>query len=252
MGNFFSNTTQTKQNQTNIKEDIKSNEPKKNIQIYSDRPFEFKKKIYKIGNNLEIKFKNSFNEKINDELIKKFRLYDKIIFGFSFNQEVKNKIPSNILFIKFGHNFNNSIDNLTIDGEYENIQEIILGEKFNKEVNNLSPRIKKISFGYDFNNPVNNLPNGIEYIKFGNNFNNNVDYLPCSLIYIIFGNTFNHDINNLPSSLKYIELGRDFSKKINNIPFGLEKIKFEKNYYENNKEYLNKILLSDEFIEICF
>ena len=97
------------------------------------------------------------------------------------------------------------------------------------------------------------MPNGIEYIKFGNNFNNNVDYLPCSIIDIVFGDCFNYDIDNLPSSIKTIEIGcKNFSKQINNIPFGLEKIKLEKNYYDNNKEHLDKILLSNEFIEIFF
>lgn len=250
MGNFLSN--RKKQNQIIEPIQIKSNESKKIMPIELNKPVEFDYKKYKIGNNLEIKFKNSFNDPIDEKIISKFRFYEKIIFGFSFNQHMKNKIPSSILFIQFGHNYNKSIDNLVIEEEQDNIKELVLGEKFNQEVNNLSPGIKKISFGYDFNKPVNNLPNGIEYIKFGNNFNNNVDYLPCSLISIIFGNSFNNDINNLPSSIKYIELGKDFSKKINNIPFSLEKIKFEKNYYDNNKEYLDIILFSNEFIEICF
>jgi hypothetical protein len=222
---------------------------KKTVQIISKEPFEFDYKKYKISENLEIKFVNSFNE---EKVIGKFRLYDKIIFGFSFNQNVKNKITSNIIFIQFGHNFNKLIDNLIIDHEQSNIQEIILGDKFNQSVNNLSPCIKKISFGYEFNHLVNNLPNELEYIKFGDNFNNNVDYLQCSLIYIIFGNSFNYNIDNLPSSIKYIELGKNFSKKINCVPFGLEKIKLEKNYYGNNKEYLDKMLLSNEFVEIFF
>ena len=207
MGNLFSNTntnTNTNLNKKKYSSDknIKSNKiitedknfqikqihQKNTIQIISKEPFEFDYKKYKIGKNLEIKFKNSFNDQIDDKIINKFRLFDKIIFGFSFNQDVKYIIPSNILFIQFGHNFNNLIDNLVIKNEQDKIQEIILGEKFNQPVNNLSPNIKKILFGYEFNYPVINLPNGLEYIKFGNDFNHNVDYLPCSLTCVVFGN----------------------------------------------------------------
>ena len=66
--------------------------------------------LSKFGCLLEqIKFFNSFNDPIDLRVVNKFRLYDKIIFGFSFNQDVKNKIPSNVIFIQFGHNFNKSI-----------------------------------------------------------------------------------------------------------------------------------------------
>ena len=161
MGNFFSNTNLYKKTLPvnnkiiTIDKDFKIKQiyQKNTIQIISKESFEFDYKKYKIGINLEIKFKNSFNEQIDEKIINKFRLYDNIIFGFSFNQDVKNKIPSNILFIQFGHNFNNLIDNLVIKNEQDNIQEIIVGEKFNQPVNNLSPNIKKISFGYEFNHP---------------------------------------------------------------------------------------------------
>lgn len=255
MGNFVANPNINPNPNPNIKPNIKPivNIKKKiTTQIISNEPFEFDYKKFKIDENLQLKFKNSFNEPIDDKLIQKLRLYDKIIFGFNFNQNVKNKFPSNIISIQFGHNFNKSIDNLTIVDEIDTIQEIILSEKFNQPVNNLSPNIKKISFGFEFNNDVSNLPNKLEYIKFGYDFNSNVDYLPSSLIYVIFGNSFNQTIDNLPSSIKYIELSKDFSKQINAIPFNLEKIKFDKYYYDNNKEHLDNILVSKEFIEICF
>lgn len=255
MGNFFINKNHTKdleeQQYLEISKKIIIPE-KRTIQINSNKSFEFNHKKYKIGENLEIRFKNSFNEQLDTKIICKFRLYDKIIFGFSFNKDVSNTIPSNILFIQFGHNFNKSINDLVIENEEDNIDEIILGENFNQDVNNLPPKIKKISFGYNFNKPVDNLPNGLEFIKFGNNFNQTIDYLPCSLLYIYFGDSFNLSIDNLPSSIKHIELGKNFILQINNIPLSLEKIKFDKNYYDNNKVNIDRILYLKEFVEIYF
>lgn len=197
---------------------------------------------YKIGTNLDIRFKNSFNEPIGEKLTNIFRLYEKIIFGFSFNQVVKNKIPSSITSIQFGHNFNHDICQIALIGEQENIEEFILGEKFNQDVGNLSAKLKKIIFGYEFNKDVSNLPTQIEYVQFGHNFNQAVDYMPCSLKYIIFGNCFNQSVDNLPSSIEYIELYGDFDVQISYLPHNLKKIKLDQDYYEKNKSHIDNII----------
>ena len=277
MGNLFSNHTakiNIKENKTvqknqdekvqkNQDETVQKNQDETSTQINQNKILTHVKlkkdydltyiQKYKISKNLEIKFKNSFNDQITEKLIDKFRLYDKIIFGFSFNQELKNKIPSNIIYIQFGHNFNRSISNLMIFGEQENIlEELVLGEKFNQSVNNMSPNLKRISFGYDFNHPVENLPTNIEYIKFGHEFNQNIDYLPCALKYIIFGFKFNQSIDNIPSSIIYIELGSEFNKSINYIHPNIKKMKLNKDYYDKNKVQIDNITLANEFIEISF
>lgn len=218
--------------------------PKRTIQLKYDRDYVIPKEKYKIGHDLDIKFKNSFNEPIDEKLINKFRMYNRIVFGFSFNQIVKNKIPSSITHIQFGHNFNQDICNIVILGENDLMEEFVLGEKFNQLVNNLSPNLKFISFGYDFNHPVDNLPNQIEFIKFGHNFNHPVEFLPNSLKHIIFGNSFNFSIDNLPSSIEYIELYGEFDKKISCIPFGLKEMKLDQDYYERNKSHLDDLLVS--------
>ena len=206
---------------------------------------------YKIGENLEIKFKNSFNDPIDEKLIEKFRLYEGIIFGFSFNQSVMNKIPSNITFIQFGHNFNKTIGDLVIENESDNISTLILGERFNLPVDNLSPGLKKLTLGYYFNLPVDNLPNKLEYLQFGYEFNQSVDYLPCSLKYIIFGNDFNHSIDNLPSSILMIQTGQNFNCPISIIPIELKKIILSKNYCETYELLINNIV-GREYIEITY
>lgn len=260
MGNFFnySKNANSFNNQSNQQIKIIQHKPNyqnnftKNNQLNLNLDYDNNYKKYKISINQELQFKNSFNEIIDEKTINKFRFHNKIIFGFSFNQDVKNKFTSNILFIQFGHNFNKPISCMVVEEEEDNIEEIILDVRFNQNVNNLSQKLKKISFGYAFNFPVDNLPNNIEFIKFGNNFNQNIDNLPCSLICVIFGVNFNYNIDNLPSSVKYIEIGEKFAKEINNLPFDLKKIKLNKKFFDVNKEHLTKILCSNDFVEITY
>jgi hypothetical protein len=263
MGQFFSGNnnitfSENKHYTINSHHQINSHHPmifpeKKTVQIKSDDPVKSTKQKYKIGENLEIKFINSFNESIGEKEIEKFRCYNKIIFGYSFNQLIGGKIPGNVIFIQFGHNFNKSIEMIVIENEEDNIQELVLGEKFDQPVNNISPNLKKITFGYDFNQSVENLPNKLEYIKFGNNFNKCIDYLPCSLTNIIFGNNFNQSVDNLPTSVILIGLsGQNFDLPITNLPIGLKKINLNKIYYEKNKNKIDEITNDNEFVEISY
>ena len=225
---------------------------KETMQIYG-KNFEIRNRNYKIGLNLEIKYKNSFNNVLDEKEISKFRLYEKIIFGFSFNQSVNKKIPSNIISIIFGHNFNMSIDDMII---YENddqilLEEIILGEKFNHPVNNLPKNLKKIIFGNDFNNEVNNLPTKLEHLEFGYSFNKTINYLPESLEYLLLGFSFNESINDIPTSIKYLAIGNDFNKPIECFPYNLKELKISQKYYNENQIKIND-MCNDKFFIIKF
>lgn len=237
---------------------------------------------YKINENFELVFKNSFNKSIGNDLVEKFKLYDKIVFGFSFNQSVTHKIPHNVLFIKFGHNFNKSIDLMCMDGmdgidgidgidgmggidgldgmyninginfaTEPVLEEIIFGEKFNQCVDNLPISLKRITFGNDFNFPVDNLPNKLIYIKFGHNFNHIIDELPSSLEHIIFGHEFNQSIDNLPCLITCIQLGVKFEHEISILPYGLKKIILMDNYYEINKFNIDNVVKMIKCAEVC-
>lgn len=195
---------------------------------------------YKITYDLEIKFINSFNEELDATHYELFMKYDHIIFGFSFNNDVRNKFPSTVKYIKFGHNFNQSINFLINPNEIEQnktieLEELVFGEHFNYEVNNLPPHLKKITFGTNFNQNVKNLPLTIEYIQFGTNFNQNVDYLPNSLKHVIFGEKFNQQINDLPSFLNVIELDKNFDYEITSFPYELTKLILDKQYLLKNQ-----------------
>ena len=45
------------------------------------------------------------------------------------------------------------------NNDFNLLEELIFGEKFNKKVNNLPQNLKILIFGYEFNQEVNNLPN---------------------------------------------------------------------------------------------
>jgi hypothetical protein len=233
MGNFFfknnSNNINNTTNSTNTT--TNSYKIKKTEVIKSDKDLKINKFKFKIDlEKYEIKFINSFNDELNDKYIKLFKRYKRIIFGFSFNHKIKNKIPTNIIFIQFAHNFNQSIDNMILDDDTDNskLKELIFGNHFNQQVNNLFQGIEKITFGYKFNQDVSNLPTTIEYLKFGNDFNQSVDYLPSSLICVIFGNNFNQSIDNLPSLIEELDIcGNEFNYQIQILPNELKKIKYK-------------------------
>jgi len=259
MGNLYSvvtnyiNTTNNNSNKNNLivnipiklnHNNIQSNKVEKKTEvIYSNEKIKLFNNKYKITIDQEIKFINSFNEEINETYTNLFYTWDKIIFGFSFNQNVKNKFTPNVILIKFGHNFNQPIESLCINGDENfNLVELILGSHFNQKVDNLTQGLIKITFGECFNQDVSNLPTSIEYIKFGDNFNNPVDYLPCGLTWIFFGNKFNYPIDNLPSGIEFIRLGNEFDIRINLFSSKLKKIEISKKYYDDNKLYLDKII----------
>ncbi len=91
---------------------------------------------------------------------------------------------------------------------------VFFDDNFNRNLDeNILKQIKncnEIYFGYDFNKPVDNLPNKIRKIVFGPKFNQPVDNLPSSLEEIIFGDDFDQNIEFLPYGLKKICLGYHF------------------------------------------
>ena len=254
MGNLFSFTDTNNTNTLN-KDDIIFPTKKTEV-IVSNTKLKTIEIKYKITIDLEIKFKNSFNKNLDKNYIELFEKYHGIIFGFSFNHMINEKIPTNIIFLHFGHNFNQPINNMIyynsdIDSNTDSkMKEIIFGSHFNQSVDNLPPNIKKITFGDNFNCEVKNLPSSIEFIKFGYMFNKSVEYLPCGLIYIEFGNNFNHKICDLPTTIEEIKLGSNFEQEITLIPHKLKKIILFSNYYNLNKNHLEKNIFASKLIDV--
>ena len=138
MGNFFTNDDST--NLTNLTNSTNLVKIKKTETIKSNKDLKINKFKFEINyEKYEIIFINSFNDELNENYIKLFKTYRRIIFGFSFNHPVKNKIQINITFILFAHNFNQLIDNMILDDDADNskLVKLVFGEHFNHGVSNL-------------------------------------------------------------------------------------------------------------------
>ena len=160
-------------------------------------------------------FFNTFNESIDDKLVKKLNniyfiefvnfadFYEKIIKNkrnHIFNRFDKpiDKLPGHIKSLVLSYYFNQQVNNLPIK-----LNKLVFGKAFNQPVNNLPPGLKILIFGSQFNHPVENLPNKIKILSFGICFSHSLDYLPCSITHLEVSNT-KLNFDNLPSTIKFI------------------------------------------------
>lgn len=156
---------------------------------------------------------------------------------------------SDIKWIKFGENFNNSIDDLPDDIEYIYFDD---ASSFKQKVNKYPKNLKKITL-WGFSPIINQLPYTLKYLEIhysrqpnqniyydeiinfppnlvafsSLNFNMNIDnynYLPITLklLYIIFDDENNNTLhlNNLPPGLKYLCIykSKNLILDCNNLP----------------------------------
>jgi hypothetical protein len=69
-------------------------------------------------------------------------------------------LPDSLEHIRFGHDFNQSIDSLS-----DSVKCIIFGYSFNQVINKWPKSIRSVVFSHDFNQPVDSLPNSIIVIQ---------------------------------------------------------------------------------------
>lgn len=211
-----------------------------------------------IGKHTKLIFSNfSCIDKYYDIYVKKKGIYSNEIkiykekgyynnFSYSeskFNTQIDHNLPSSIKYLKLGHSFNQTVDNLGTT-----LEEIIFDYEFNKQVDNLPFSIKSITFGYSFNQSVDNIPNSIIYLSLSYSFNKKLDDLPIGLETLIVGKNFNHNINCLPKTLKFLEIKSKYYadsfyvKKYLNIcalPKKLEEITLHVDSYEKKIQKFN-------------
>ena len=157
---------------------------------------------------------------------------------------------SNIKWVKFGADFNNSIDDLPDDIEYIYFND---ATNFNQKINKFPKNLKKITL-WGFSPITNQLPYTLKYLEIyysrepnqniyydgiinfppnlvafsSLNFNMNMEnynYLPITLklLYIIFDGENNNNtvhLNNLPPGLKYLFIykSKNLILDCNNLP----------------------------------
>ena len=96
-----------------------------------------------------------------------------LTFSSFFNQSIEFQLPSSLLDLTFGEDFNMSLDNVALP---RNLQHLTFGFQFNKRIQNvaLPSGLKTLAFGDMFNWPVWRLPEQCPCLKdviFGHAFN---------------------------------------------------------------------------------
>lgn len=230
---------------------------------------------------------------LDKEVIEKAKQYEVIVFDYNFtdNTNLINCLPSNIKYIifdyesyfdkpiynyplsleyiKFGMNFNQSIDYLPPTLKY-----LILGECFNQNLNNIPISIEYISVDSMFNQPIDNLSDNIkELYLYSDNFNFPICKLPKNLeklkIYtykdIILDNNcfaelttlkevdlrygFNSSLDNIKwsDSIKILKLKESFNQRLDNLPKNLESIEVCMDF-DLNENIISLLTTLKEFI----
>jgi hypothetical protein len=164
----------------------------------------------------KIVFKNNFNQIIDENIKKDLCSFTDIKFGHDFNQPINN-LDQNIINLEFTSysDFNQPIDNLP-----DSIETITFGKNFNHPVDNLPEKLKFVRFGFTFDKSLNNLPLGlITLIIYSKQYSYNFDSLPDTIekLHIYNKCDFNKYICRWPANLKYLHLNSNFNQPIDNI-----------------------------------
>lgn len=158
-------------------------------------------------NLLSISFRNSFNEDVSTLYLP--NTVTKLVFGQEFNKGITNLNLSNLSYIRFGGEFNNSVPTLP-----DTLTHLIFGFNFNKNINNLPKNIIHLEFGCRFNKKISlQSLNKLETLCIGMNFRQKVK-LPNSIKHLEWD--CNIELPKLPTTLTQLELGFDFNKKLPN------------------------------------
>jgi len=83
---------------------------------------------------------------------------------------------------------------------------IILGDKFNRTIDNLPQNIISLSLGRSFNKPINHLPLNLIALEINSIYEYSIDYLPPTLERLCIYNNICKSFHYIPSSLKYLTI----------------------------------------------
>ena len=157
---------------------------------------------------------------------------------FLYNQEILNKIPSNVKILDLTSDikFNGDLQGILPDS----LRVLKLGYKYNRPIGGLPlgletleftgsfnqfldsttlpPYLKHLKVGYAFNLPVDDLPQFLLTLQLGSRFNQSIDDLPKTLEKLILGWRFDRPIESLPPYLEYLEFGNSFNQTVDNFP----------------------------------
>lgn len=164
--------------------------------------------LLNLGNLMIEELYIKFNQKINFMNIDLSKV-KRIRFCNEFNDVVVN-LPSHIIKLQFGNNFNHkSIVNFLP----KNLKCLIFGNDFNQDLVKPLLYLEYLIFGYSFNSMI-CFGDNLKYLKFGYKYNEVPRLLPNSLKTLIFGNSFDRSLI-IPENLEKLILGDSFTNIIN-------------------------------------
>jgi hypothetical protein len=147
-----------------------------------------------------------------------------IIFSGWFNLDIQPYLHPHIKSLKFGFDFNQSMDNLPNDLEY-----LTLGAKFNQTINNLPLGLKTLIIGGIFSQTVDMLPENLEVLYLSGGFSHFIDNLPIGLKTLrLLGYSFNQPIDSLPNTIEILQLNPKYKRPIYKLPSNLKSLVFDK------------------------
>lgn len=164
-------------------------------------------------------FSDNFNERLTVDILEIIKQYNKIKFGYHFNQEINN-LPNNVTHIWFGKKFNQEITSLP-----QGIVFIDLGDFFNRPIDRLPLTLRKLILSKKFNQLINNLPDNLEKLVINSSYDLPIDFLPVGLKKLKFGNgsVFSQSLDNLPQ-LDKLQIPIQYPKEINNLPDSIKQL----------------------------
>lgn len=182
-------------------------------------------------------FYNGSTLELGNKIEKLPNIHNKINFSCDFDGNLHN-VPNQIINLTFSHLYNKPIYGLC---SKDSILYITFGWNFNQSVDDLPCNLLQIIFGFHFNQSIDNLPNNLIYLKLGDKFNKSINYLPNNLEILIFGEYFNKSVDFLPNKLLELHLGYSFDYSLDNIPNSIQKLYIpNKVKYTQNIKLLNK------------
>lgn len=134
-------------------------------------------------------------------------------YYYHFNEPINltNLDKTNICFADcFNHPVNNKLPTILI--------KLVFGREFNQNIDHLPQKLQYLSLGFNFNQPINNLPHTLTFLSLTGNFKHNFDFLPESLITLDIKRLINNiKINDLPSGIQKIIVKAGKENNINKI-----------------------------------
>ena len=173
----------------------------------------------------KIVFTPYFNQPLN-KYVELISMFNQLEFGYRFNHPIDNFLLNlNLTHLVFGDCFNQQVSRMLPDS----LIYLEFGLDFNQSVNNLPSNLTHLKFSWDFSQQIDNLPN-IVYLSVSNNLS--LDNLPNSLKELVLGLDFNLELNNLPNQLKKISIRNVnlYDKELNNLPESVELIELPIGY----------------------